>query len=383
MGIAIGVIVVLLVGLATVTGWAGSEAIRRSALAPTNFVPDRNLLVEEVDAAAGTIALRAGDGAGNDHGDWRLPGTFGITSSNAAGIVGDIVSQDNDMIVRTLVTPDAGFASGDAVGLDPRVWTSDPRTAHGIDFEEVRFSSEVGPLGAWLIPGTSSTWAIFVHGYGVGREEGLRFLPALTDRDVPVLMIQYRNDAGAPASASGRHAYGASEWRDVEAAVSYAHASGAGDVVLFGSSMGGAIVMRFLLDSQMSESVAGAILDSPALDLGDITTYGAERIGLWNGITRLGKVAAAFRFGLDWRALDYVARADELDVPILLIHGTADRTVHVRTSDALAAARPDLVTYLRPDGVEHVRAWNADAESYDAAIRAFMDTVTALPDDDG
>lgn len=72
-------------------------------------------------------------------------------------------------------------------------------------------------------------------------------------------------------------------------------------------------------------------------------------------------------------ALDALDEADELEVPILLFHGTADVDVPVGTSDALAAARPELVTYVRLPGVGHVRSWNANPEGYERELRSFVE----------
>ncbi len=76
-----------------------------------------------------------------------------------------------------------------------------------------------------------------------------------------------------------------------------------------------------------------------------------------------------------WRGDYYLKRADELAVPILLFHGDADPTVPVSTSDALAEARPDIVTYVRAAGVGHVRSWNAGPAAYEARVRDFLERV--------
>jgi dipeptidyl aminopeptidase/acylaminoacyl peptidase len=90
-----------------------------------------------------------------------------------------------------------------------------------------------------------------------------------------------------------------------------------------------------------------------------------------------GKQLAALRFDIDWDKLNYLKRADEIEVPILLFHGDSDDRVPVGTSDALAEARPDIVTYVRTPGVDHVRTWNAAPASYETAVREFLQRVTA------
>ena len=44
-------------------------------------------------------------------------------------------------------------------------------------------------------------------------------------------------------------------------------------------------------------------------------------------------------------------------------------------SEALASARPDLVTFERFTGDGHVQSWNTDRARYERALRAFLERV--------
>jgi hypothetical protein len=143
-------------------------------------------------------------------------------------------------------------------------------------------------------------------------------------------------------------------------------------VILVGYSMGGAIVTNFLYRSPLAAKVSGAILDAPMLDLGSAIDHGVRQRGLPVFLTGIGKFLAQVRFDVDWKALNYLSRATELDVPILLFHGDADTVVPVATSDALAQARPDIVSYHRVPDATHVRSWNMNPERYEATVREFL-----------
>jgi pimeloyl-ACP methyl ester carboxylesterase len=139
--------------------------------------------------------------------------------------------------------------------------------------------------------------------------------------------------------------------------------------------MGGGIVASFLYRSPLADRVVGVILDAPMLDFEATIEWGARgRFVPWP-IKAAGKQLAVWRFDIDWAAVDYLKPAQELAVPILLFHGDDDRKVPVSTSDALAEARPDLVTYFRTAGAGHVRSWNADPQRYEAAVREFLSRV--------
>jgi hypothetical protein len=225
-----------------------------------------------------------------------------------------------------------------------------------------------------LIDGTSKTWVIFVHGKLPPRKTPIAYplLPTVAELGLPSLLITYRNDVGELPSPDGFHWYGLTEWEDLEGAVSYAQEQGAESVILVGYSMGGAIVTNFLYRAPLAAKVRGVILDAPMLDLGSAIDHGVRQRGLPVFLSGIGKFLAQVRFDVDWKALNYLSRATELDVPILLFHGDADTVVPVETSDALAQARPDLVTYHRVPEATHARSWNIDPEKYEAAVRKFL-----------
>jgi pimeloyl-ACP methyl ester carboxylesterase len=169
-------------------------------------------------------------------------------------------------------------------------------------------------------------------------------------------LITYRNDDQTPHEPDNRYHYGETEWQDLQAAVEYALQEGAHQVVLVGYSMGGAIVVNFLYQSALADRVAAVILDSPVLDFEATIDWGARDHFLPWPLASVGKAIAGKRFDIDWVGLNYLKQTDKLAVPILLFHGDVDKKVPVSTSDELAAARPDLVTYARMAGAGHVRA---------------------------
>ena len=223
--------------------------------------------------------------------------------------------------------------------------------------------------------GADDTWVIFVHGRGANRGEALRMLPVIDRAGLPSLVITYRNDAGAPEDPSGYHWYGLTEWEDLESAARYALDNGAADLIVVGYSMGGGIVANFLYQSPFADKVVGVILDSPRLDLDATVDLGAENRNLPSFLTTIAEKISAFRFDIDWDALDYLDRMDELTAPVLLFHGDADETVPVSISERFAQSRPDLVTYEFFEGAPHVGAWNMEAERYEEAVREFIDQV--------
>ena len=351
-------------------GWYISDLLRAGALEP-NRDPDQ-LDLQVVALEEGEVTLRATERASAD-GDWTKDGIFGLEWAGGYGRVGAILRIDDEQVVREFSVIQGAPEIGEPARLDSFAFPGDPEQAHGIPFEEVMFASELGELPAWFVDGPGDTWVIFVHGKGANRREALRMLPTVAGLGLPSLVITYRNDVEAPASPDGFYRYGQTEWRDLAAAADYAIQHGADKLVLVGYSMGGGIVTNFLFESPLAKRVIGVILEAPMLDFGAVFDRVAGERGVPGILATVSKLIVGFRFDVDWGELNYLKRADELAVPILLFHGDADPTVPVATSDALAEARPDIVTYVRGAGVGHVRSWNAGTASYEASVRDFLE----------
>ncbi len=354
------------------SGWYVADLIGKGALESGGEAAAFDL--EVIGVADGAITLRAASGDGA----WRIEGLWGVESANGYGRVGAIREIGDRTVVREFRPMQGSLAPRDRVRLDNFAFPPDPQRAFVLAYEETHVRTSLGAFPAWFVKGREGTWLIFVHGKGAERAESLRMLGVTSELGYPSLSITYRNDPGAPASADGRYRYGRDEWQEVEGAVRHALAQGARDVVLVGYSMGGGIVTNFLYQSPLAATVRGLVLDSPLLDLGATFRLRAQDRGLPQFMARIGQQIARARFGVDWGELDYLRRADELRVPILLFHGAADRVVPVATSEALAAARPDLVTYVRVAGAQHVRGWNLAPQRYEEAVRAFLGQVAPL-----
>jgi pimeloyl-ACP methyl ester carboxylesterase len=376
------VLLVLAVVLLGGAGWYYAGEIHAGALAvdrsPRPAADDT--LVEALD---GDRAVLRRTGEAGDDDPLRRPETYGLVWDGGAGVVsGAPEPRDDGSVVRFLDVVDGEPpAPGTPADLRGDVWT-DPTTAHGVDVEDVAVPCAGGTCPAWFVPGEGQTWMVFVHGKGGSRAEGLRALGPAVDAGLPSLLISYRNDEGAPADPSGEYRYGDTEWRDLEAAVDVAIGRGAERLVLFGASMGGGIVAAFLERSDRADVVAGVVLDAPMLDLDATVAHGAAQrelpvIGaLPHGLTSTAEWLAAWRYDLDWDAVDHLP-ADWLDVPALVFHGTADRTVPLSITDELAAGQPDRVQVVRVPGAGHVRSWNVDPRGYERREAAFLACVTA------
>jgi alpha-beta hydrolase superfamily lysophospholipase len=173
---------------------------------------------------------------------------------------------------------------------------------------------------------------------------------------------------------------GLTEWRDLAAAARYALAHGARHLVLFGVSMGGAIVTQFIEHSPLAARVDGLVLEAPALDWKAILSFNATKMGLPSFAALPVEWAIGLRIDADWNAADALRHTGDFHLPILLFHGTDDPLVPIATSDRFAADLRRWVTYYRVPGDGHAEAWNVDPGLYESRLTSFLSRATGVPE---
>lgn len=310
--------------------------------------------------------------------DSERPGFYGLGWQSGHAIVGPIVAGDDDTVTRRLRSVRGYLVPEQEVALDS-IFIGNPLETRGLPFRSVTIEGELGPMPAWYIPsparGTSApgpTWAIIVHGINDDPQVGLRIAPALRRTGLDSLSITYREDRGAPESPDGFHHMGLTEWRDLQAAARYAISHGARRLVLIGFSMGGSLVTQFMQHSRLAPRVTGLVLDAPALSWQDILAFNATEMGMPSAASKPVEWAIGARIDADWDDLNALRHTEDLQLPILLFHGTADSVIPIETSDELAKEVPRWVTYYRVPDAEHTLSWNVDPTLYERRLRRFL-----------
>ncbi|WP_277245379.1 alpha/beta hydrolase family protein [Micrococcus terreus] len=332
-----------------------------------------------------------------------VPGTYSLVFDGGASVarIGAVTSFDpRDGTVQRQVEQ---VYSGDITRAVRGRWTGfvypDPRAA-GYETEDVKIPVENGSAPAWLVrpeplkdgsrrrPGEGA-WAVMVHGRGTKRTEGIRAVSTARSLGMTSLMISYRNDGDAPAAPDGRYGLGTTEWQDVEAAVAYALDQGATEVVLFGWSMGGAVCLQLVDRSELAATaVAAMVLDGPVINWIDVLAHQAKanrlpeasgRLGQWLMSNKAGRWATGLAAPVDLKAMNWVARAEQLRVPTLILHSEDDDFVPLGPSVELAAKAPQLVSFVRFRQARHTREWNVDPEKWHRAVSIWLSAVLTSP----
>lgn len=320
------------------------------------------------------------------------PGRYSIWFANGKGhaCIGEIVSSDDaaGTVTRRVERVDSGDLRTAKAGIWSGYVYATPEPLR-LPFSDVQIPVENGLAPAWkFIPtqpsGDSSTWAIHIHGLGGSKAGALRGVPVADRLGYTSLVVSLRNDRDAPTTKDTRYHLGQTEWHDVEAAVSYAVGQGARQIVLFGWSLGGSIALQLAARSEFRHFMSRLVLNAPVVDWSSTLVANARLSMLpgWVarlGLQMLGSSRTRWITGLDaplnFPALDFLARADELSVPILVIHNEGDRSTPFAISREFVRRRPELATLLTFPSAEHTQEWNSDPDGWDAAVENWLRNV--------
>lgn len=132
---------------------------------------------------------------------------------------------------------------------------------------------------------------------------------------------------------------------------------------VYGHSLGGAVAVHLAAHSDGKDPFAGLIVESSFTNIADMV-----RTFRWGWIPGLPALVT--------QRFDSRSKLENVDIPLLLIHGTADRFVPMRMSEELLSAAnavPDGYRRLvKIEGGSHSGAGRIGGESYSTPIRDFV-----------
>lgn len=367
-------------GVLALAGWYLSDELLRTGPSGGH---EADIPLADVDPERGLVRLAA------DAGELTELQTVGLVTDGALLVLHGPAEDDPDDGTterRAELLDGAWPQAGELAHLAVDTFAGAPDATLGIPLESVTVASETGELPAWRVmpPGAASedTWTVIVTGAGSTRAEGNRLLPTLRRLRLPSLSISVRNAPDAPSTPDGFNRYGATEWRDLQAALDHLEeVEEARRFVLVGLGQGGASTLEFLRRSDDVDAVAATVLISPLVSLDAAWERQIRARGLpeplVDPLLATTRRISELRADLAHDAVEHHSNLDELpgELPMLITHGEADKVHPVEPVRALAERLGEQATYAEYPEVGHLQEWNADPERFEEELRTFLDRV--------
>jgi pimeloyl-ACP methyl ester carboxylesterase len=263
-------------------------------------------------------------------------------------------------------------------------------TGRWLDAETPSTEAEADPEpddGSWAADPREAV--LVLHGWTGSVTPDLLDLGPFLRRTANVLGLDFRGHGGSDDAST---TFGVDELDDVAGALAWLGERGIRRVALVGSSMGGIVALAAVAvlgdgrlpaadaDPDAPAAIVGAprprivaaVADSVPPELA--LSVGARlRVPLGRRIGDRAFARLAELAGGDPRATQPIAVVGLVeDVPLLLVHGTRDRTIPVKDARRLATAAPPGTRHLLVEGAGHGEGHRLDPEGYEAAVTELL-----------
>lgn len=214
-------------------------------------------------------------------------------------------------------------------------------------------------IHGWWIPSSEPVGVmLYLHGNGENISANLSYAQQFHRLGFSILMIDYRGYG----LSDGRFPSEAQAYEDAQAAWNYlVHDRGIPpkEILLFGHSLGGAIALDLAI---RQPDATGLIIESAFTSIRDMALRTPQY--------RIFPIDALLT-----QRFDSLSKVRSLQMPILIIHGTADTVVPADMSDRLYAAAPYPKELLMVTGAAHNNVAEIGGEQYLQTIKQFMKQV--------
>jgi pimeloyl-ACP methyl ester carboxylesterase len=269
-------------------------------------------------------------------------------------------TEQRELALRPTAGRPAEFAEG-SPALQARFRPGDQR--YQVEVPGTQGAPE--QLALWWLPQAdpAAPTLLYLHGTFRNLYQNLPKIDALRAAGFAILAVDYRgwgdSTAIVPSEASIA-ADAAIAWSELKQ-----HQPQAGLRVVYGHSMGGAAAVALASTLRAGVDYGALVLESTFTRLPDV----AAAAGFW------GQIGAA----LTTLEFDSLARIGRVDAPILMLHGSADRTVPVALGRRLYAAAGPRARWIEVPGGSHSQLQAEAPEIYQGAFKDLMNQLDPRP----
>jgi pimeloyl-ACP methyl ester carboxylesterase len=223
-----------------------------------------------------------------------------------------------------------------------------------------RASGGYDDVYGWWIPGKGQKVLLYLHGNSGNIGSNLPHAVRFQKMGFSVFMVDYRGYG----QSTGEWPTEYQVYEDAEAAWGYLLAQGVDPnrIIIYGHSLGGAIAIDLAAKVRRA---AGLIVEGTFTSMYDLVSWGQK---YW-------------MFPVDvllHQRFDSITKARALELPVLIIHGTADRKIPYSMAEKLLAAIPaaNKRLVLIPEG-GHSNSAKVARPLYLQSVQAFTESITS------
>jgi pimeloyl-ACP methyl ester carboxylesterase len=236
---------------------------------------------------------------------------------------------------------------------------------------DIVFTTQDGlSISGWYIPGRKKDTVLVVEGWGQNRNKALPYTALFAAAGYTVLTFDFR---GQGASADGFCSLGVRESQEIASAVEYLVQKRIKNIMLFGVSMGGHAILRYMAAAPAPE-VSAVILDSvyasPYQMLKSVLAFKFPALRPVTPILAWGAFTLSELVVGPLPAISS-AQLQRVRVPVLLLHGANDREIELAQALFLKQAIPNSVLRIIPQAV-HAAAYRAAPQMYRQYVFDFL-----------
>ena len=251
----------------------------------------------------------------------------------------------------------------------------EPRDA-GLPQEDVEISVQDGVvLKGWLVAqkrGKKTRGTIlYLHGVGDCKTDGVAHTGLFHKHGYNVLLY----DSRAHGESGGAFCtYGYYEKHDVSAAISFLQKKKGlkvGHIGVFGTSMGAAVAIQA---AAINERIKAVVAEACFTDLRTISVDYQRRIVKlpWHFLRNVAMVRSQRIASFKARDVSPVNDVRTLTIPLLFVHGTADRLINYEYSKTLYHYANEPKEILLIPGGNHTDVWEIAGDKYETKIISFF-----------
>jgi len=213
-------------------------------------------------------------------------------------------------------------------------------------------------LQVWWLPNSSpqAPTLLYLHGTFRNLFQNYRKIEALRDAGFSIVAVEYRGWGESSVvlpSETSINADAAAGWAEL-----VRRQPAPNKRVIFGHSLGGGVAVELASRMHAHTDYAALILESTFTRLPDV----AKSVGV------LGTVASWFAT----QEFDSSAKIAKIDAPILMMHGSADKTVPIELGRALFDNAPKGTRWVPFEGGSHSGLDREQPERYRDAVRQLI-----------